>query len=374
MSGGAAFRIGLLGPARVGKTSLVTAMLSEAHHLLAGSGVAMRAVGRATEDRISNNRTDLESGILAGQFTPGSLKGTVEPFVFKLALDPGVPGAEITLELLDFPGGWITPRGRGSHSDEDWEWCRQFIMDSTVLLVPVDATLLMESFQQEHVRLLPHLLTTVPVEQIAREWAIERNRRSHEPALVVFCPVKCETYFHDNGGRQDKSAELRRKFDNVYSGVVEAIRADAPKAQMLYMPIDTIGCVELVTAEWSDDEGELRFKPLYRVRRNPKISRKGVDDLLTAITQQLIDGKRLIAEQESKQLHENANEAMAFANRHEGFFRNIWLMINGERALRRRAAEQASLEAHEALRRVNALDKVLTTIAERRYGPRVQKL
>ena len=54
------FRIGLLGPAGVGKTSLVTAMLAESQLLLAGSGVAMHPVGKATSDRIARNQFMLD--------------------------------------------------------------------------------------------------------------------------------------------------------------------------------------------------------------------------------------------------------------------------------------------------------------------------
>lgn len=206
---GVTFKIGLLGPTLVGKTSLVTALLAESQVLLAGSGVAMRTVGAGTEDKIASNRRELEGDLLAGEFRPGSLRGTVEPFTFTLKLDPGVPGSEINLNLLDFPGGWLSAQRPEEHGP-DWEKCRQFITDSTVLLVPVDAAVLMEAAQADHRRAIPHLLTTFEVEQVARDWAIERNRRSQEPALIAFCPVKCESYFTDNGGRRNKSARYLR--------------------------------------------------------------------------------------------------------------------------------------------------------------------
>lgn len=88
----ATFKIGLLGPTRVGKTSLVTALLAESSNLLAGSGVEMRTVGHETERRLTRNLTELEADIHAGEFSAVSLRGTVEPFEFQLKLDPGVPG------------------------------------------------------------------------------------------------------------------------------------------------------------------------------------------------------------------------------------------------------------------------------------------
>jgi putative ribosome biogenesis GTPase RsgA len=50
------FRISLLGPSGVGKTSLVTAMLAESQKILAGSGTAMRPVGPRTSDAIARNQ------------------------------------------------------------------------------------------------------------------------------------------------------------------------------------------------------------------------------------------------------------------------------------------------------------------------------
>ena len=105
-------------------------------------------------------------------------------------------------------------------------------------------------------------LPDAAVESLAAELAaIERHRRPAEPALLAFCPVKCESYFSDNGGRVSKSEELLRNFREVYARVIEAVRAEALKADVLYAPVDTIGCVEVIDAEWPLDEqtGEAMF-------------------------------------------------------------------------------------------------------------------
>jgi hypothetical protein len=369
----ATFKIGLLGPSRVGKTSLVTALLAETRELLAGSGVAIRPVGRDTEDKLVNNRQDLEGGILAGEFSSVSLKGTMEPFTFRLKLDPGVPGADIHIQLLDFPGGWLAndrPR-----NEDDWTSCRDFITNSTILLIPVDAALLMEATQARHWQAVTRLLTTTAVEDVARDWAIERNRRPAEPALLAFCPVKCESYFNDNGGLKNKSAELARRFHDTYAGVINAVRAEAPQAGVLYAPVDTIGCVELIDAHWpSAADGKTEFSANYRIRDPRRISRVGVDDLMRAICRQLVQGRRLLDAREGEELSDRADQARDYATRDEGFFRNIWMMFNGERNARRLAAQSSREEAEETERRVKALDSVLKQIAGGRLGPRAETL
>ena len=371
----ATFKIGLLGPTQVGKTSLVTALLAESQVLLAGSGVAMRTVGVETEDKIASNRRDLEGDLLAGEFRPGSLRGNVEPFTFTLKLDPGVEGAQINLELLDFPGGWLSAQRPEQH-ERDWQECRHFITNSTVLLVPVDAAVLMEAAQGDHKRAIPHLLTTFEVEQIARDWAIERNRRPNEPALVAFCPVKCESYFTDNGGRRNKSTQLIKAFRDVYEHTLDAIRSEAPKATILYTPVDTIGCVEIVDAEWSTGEGAARpgFSARYRIRQPAKIQRVGVNDVMRALCRQLIAGRRMVNAEYGEILTGEAEQARRYAERKEGLFRDLWLLISTERRTRRLAVETRSQEAEEAWRRVAALDTVLEQIAAVRYGPRVYVL
>jgi hypothetical protein len=368
------FRIALLGPTLVGKTSLVTALLAESQGLLAGSGVAMRTVGAATEDKIANNRRELEGDLLAGEFRPGSLTGTVEPFLFRLKLDPGVEDSEINLELLDFPGAWLSA-GRPEAHGSDWEECKRFITTSTALLVPVDAAVLMEAAKAEHKRAIPYLLTTFEVEQVARDWAIERNRRPEEPALIAFCPVKCESYFTDNGGRRDRSAQLLKVFRDVYGGVLDAVHSDAPKATILYSPVDTIGCVEIVDAEWSGEgRGRQEFRAKYRIRQPPRIQRVGVDNVMRAVCRQLVAGRRIVSAEEGEQLVGRAEQARSYADRREGLIRDMWLLISRERQARRRMAQTSSREAEEAWRRVAALDTVIEQIAAVGYGPRAHVL
>jgi GTPase SAR1 family protein len=369
------FKIGLLGPSRVGKTSLVTALLADVQGQLAGTGVAMKPASRQTDDKLVRNRQELEGDILAGEFRPGSLRGTMEPFTFRLKLDPGVPQSEINIELLDFPGGWLEV-GRPEQANDDWEVVRSFITQSTILLIPVDAALLMEAVEPAHKRALSRLLTTVAVEQVARDWAIERNRQPAEPALLVFCPVKCESYFSDNGGRVNKSDELMRRFREAYARVIEAVRAEAPKADVLYVPVDTIGCVEVIDAEWPVEQrsGEPMFSAAYRIREPRRISRTGVDDVMRAICRQLVQGRRMLNAEQGEILSERAAQARQYADRNEGFFRNIWIQLNGERRMRDAAAQSLDREAQETWRRVAALDTQIEQIAASRFGPRVQEL
>ncbi|MDT7578841.1 MAG: hypothetical protein QOK35_101, partial [Pseudonocardiales bacterium] len=170
-----AFRIGLVGPSRVGKTSLITALLRDSQRLLQGTPVSMRPLGTPTEKRIAQHRRELDGSLLAGEFTPGALRGTEEPFTFQLLLDSGVRGTGIRLELLDYPGGWLDPSTRPHDRDADWQACQRFLQQCSVLLVPVDAAVLMEPTSAAQLRAVPSILTTPEVGEVVRQWLKERN-------------------------------------------------------------------------------------------------------------------------------------------------------------------------------------------------------
>lgn len=357
------FRISLLGPSGVGKTSLVTAMLAESQKILAGSGAAMRPVGRRTSDAIARNQFQLEEYLLAGQFTADRfrLQGTREAFTFTLGFDLRTPGSGISIELLDFPGGWLSARRTRADYGPLWRETRDFIVSSTILLMPVDATMLMEASTSEQRSAVRRLLAIEDMAEITREWATARRERSAEPALAVFCPLKCETYFSDNGGTRDASALLRTKVEEVYRDVIGAIEAVEPKASILYAPIDTLGCVELVGADWiADDLSGLDLQARYRVRgSHPKISRAGAGDLVRVLCRNLAQGVEALEKSE--------REA---SGRTSGFFRMVWLLLRGERGALRQGAKAAESQVPQA----SSLGDVVTEIASSPYGPRVREL
>ena len=121
------YKISMLGPTRVGKTSIVASLLHGGEQMLIGTSVTMSAGDPSTERRIALTSQALEGALKAGAFRPESLEQTVEPSRFSLLLDPGVEGAGIRFELLDFPGGWLNPITRRPEREADWQECLRFI-------------------------------------------------------------------------------------------------------------------------------------------------------------------------------------------------------------------------------------------------------
>ena len=95
---------------------------------------------------------------------------------------------------------------------------------------------------------------------------------------------------------------------------------------------------------------------------------------MRAICKQLVDGRRQLDSRQSEVLAVHAQQDQEYASRNEGFFRNIMLLVNGERRARERVARQSAEAVQEVSRRVAALDGVLKQIAASRYGPRAEGL
>ncbi len=305
------YKIGVVGPTRVGKTSLITSILKDSQKLLAGTPLSIRPHGTPTEKRLMKHADELSGSLRAGEFNPGTLKGTEETFTFELELTPGDADIGILLELLDYPGGWLNPGSRPEGRKDEWLRCVNWLKESSVILIPVDASVLMEATERRHKIAAPAILMANQVAQVAREWAKERNRRYNEPALMLICPLKCESYFTDNGGQRYAAPKLLEEVRHVYAEMIEAVRDEAKKVDItiIYAPVDTIGCVDIVSADWKENEnasGGFEFSADYRVRHPKRQSVIGADNVLVSLCKHLVEAKRQVETENAKRINEEA--------------------------------------------------------------------
>ena len=331
------YKIGLIGPSRVGKTSILAALLDEAQAALAGTCVSIKPFVDAngdspTKDRIRNTILDIKAGLDFSSFQPQPM-GTADPFIFDLVM--AIAGgneeknqAQLRFAILDYPGGWLDKPPQGDIGQQTWEKCKAWIEDSSVIIVPIDANLIMEVNNQQTSKASRELLQVFEVEQLARDWAKGRfNKR--ESGLLLFVPVKCETYFNDNGGDNDKSQELYDRIHNFYSDVIKAVEqemsvkqgereeipqptgfigqlkegmskvlsSEPPSYSIEYHPVDTIGCIELANANWKENiNGQLSLNCEYLVRNpnnsQPELKRFGNIGLLNSICKQIVENRQ----------------------------------------------------------------------------------
>ena len=251
-----------------------------------------------------------------------------------------------------------------------------------MLIVPVDATVLMEAARTR----TPGCVAVDPHHGLGgggrRPLGVGPTAPDDEPALVLFCPVKCESYFADNGGWRDDSDELFKRFSDVYGDVIARIKGECPHAVLEYIPIDTLGCVELRSAEWirtSDDISGWRFEPSFVIRSDgpggkPQIRTKGVDDALAALCRQLMNARRAADKDalDAADLHHRS--AQRYATQREGLFKDMWLWATKQREKREGIANKAGRAAAEKRARLEAIDKVVAEIAIRERDRRVRDL
>lgn len=374
-------KVAMMGPTRVGKTTLLTAMLTAARQAVAGTKVSIVPADPETEKRIQVNADELKGTLLAREFRPGQLRGTLQVQNFQMVVSPGVAGEGVLLEFLDFPGQLMHPTLR---DQSQWADVQEFLEDSTALLIPVDATVLMEAFEPEHFREIPRILRIEAVEEAIRYWAKYRQDAPHEPALIVFAPVKCESYFADNGGSRDFSADLFALFRDVYADVIDAARSELPHVRMAYVPVDSLGCVEVELAEWVADTdrgapaGALAPDITYLVRldRESRTTRRvvGAIDALVPVLGQVVELSRQAAQGTAQQAADSAAHAVAERDRRRGFWLRVRDSINGSTKRRAALAGDASAKAKRELARLQEYDEVLRGLAERPAGARVRSV
>lgn len=302
------YKIGVVGPTRVGKTSLITAILGQSQELLAGSPVALRAE-KKTQARINEHLSELRSSLMLHEFNPGAMSGTEEPFVFELSLKLG--RSKLQFSMLDYPGAWLDPLSRPESRERQWEECESWINDSPVLLVPIDATVLMEHSLRSEARAALDTLQVATTEQVVRQWTKARNERN-EPGLLLFAMLKCESYFNDNGGRRNAAQELFEKTLRFYEPMLRGVEQESDVPGLItveYHPIDTIGCVEIKRARWDNHSGRLEFSADYLVRPPGEQRAVGADGVLLSLCKHLARHER---------------------NKDRTFLRKFWRWVSGE--------------------------------------------
>ncbi|MGQ0778743.1 MAG: hypothetical protein ACT4NY_30735 [Pseudonocardiales bacterium] len=375
-------RVTMMGPARVGKTTLLTAILENARALLAGTSVTMLPADPMTEERLRKNDIELTADLMAGEFRAGALSATTQVSVYHMLISPGVEGEGLRMDFLDFPGGLLTPSVRRDTRAEEWQEIELLLHVSTAMLIPVDAVVLMEPRSTDEKRAVPGILGLVDLRGVAEDWAKKRKINRDQPGTLIVSPVKCESYFTDNGGRgRDRSGDLFKRVLDVYGSVIDTVRREAPHVQIVYSPVDSIGCVELVDPRWKPTSYGLEPDPEFLVRPPGRRRVVGADDVLVPLVRQVVAAGRQSAEDISRKAEEEMARARRLANLgfwdaadQFGFWNELWARLDGVKAQRKQLEYERSATAEEALGRLDEYDAALDKIASRPQGPRARIL
>ncbi len=371
------FKIGIVAPSRIGKTSLVTALLSDSQKLLAGTPVVIKANDLKTTAKINQHKSELRGSLREGEFNTGAMQGTQESFEFNLLLKHTEQDDSngMVLRLLDFPGGWMNEIQLGNDGKSEQAKCAQFIRESSVLFVVVDASILMEASGPSQRKAINGILNVPATEDIVREWAKSKANSPDDPALLLICPVKCESYFNDNGGSKDQANKLLEVvMDDVYRELLPIVKEEgANQAEIMYMPVDTLGCVEFVSAHWEKDpsaDGGYIVNPHFKVRKNAKESVKGADDVLIAIAKQLVSANTRTKKMEADGIDSDAKKAMRQAAEDKYWFQKLF----GYETAAEKEAKARQAKAKSAISEAESLGEVVQWLSDRQFGSRVRSI
>ena len=359
-SGQGSMHVGLIAPWGIGKTSVVAALLEEANDVLAGSPVKVEAAG-PTRKRLNALTNQIRGHLRAGEFVAGGIHGTQDLFQFSLSIQAVGTDRQFMIEIMDYPGGVLDEQ-----EGEKWERVKRWLRRADALVIPIDAALIMEAVTPRQHRQVEEALNISEIEALAaREWAKERVHNGQGAGLLVLAPVKCETYFADNGGTTDRSATLYQRVMETYGSVVAKVTKEAPGTTVLFCPIDTLGCVEVMRVEWPKD-GQKRPEPHYRVRGEPTLSRRGAADLFVKLIDRLLSGAEVEQAALVDKARTTASRAQDAAETDFGVLRNFWVWLSGAREELRDAADE---KREAADRETEALTALVATLEEVRRKP-----
>lgn len=331
--------VALLGPSRVGKTSLLTSLRVAGQAFFSGTPINVEPVNTTTAKAFDLNDNLMKAELSSRSFSPESLPGDSEEHRYGLSISPGgVDGYRVALEFRDYPGAWLTDQKERVH---------EILSECPAVLIPIDATLLMEAGREHSADMILGLALT-ELEEFLRKWA-KQKLIDPGPDQVILAPVKCESYFADNGGRRDQADALFRAVEHWYEPIVKAVKSEHPEARVLYAPVDTIGPIELLEVEWMT-EGLRRMKPSYRVRsdahgRSLRRCVRGAEPILASLVGDLLELLSATMSDKGDELHEERKKYRS------NWFKSFIDTVSGgkddrERKQRKLAADKALADAN----------------------------
>lgn len=379
------FKASMVGPSRVGKTTLLTAILAETETMLSGTDINL-VLDEETEMRVRKNRKDLRRAVEAREFDSASLGGSQSMVLYDVGLQaagdsmPGIP-----FSILDYPGAWLDPveRSRRPDAKENWPECEAHITESLMLLVPVEAAVLMEAATPAQRRAVADLLGFEDVEAMARKWARARNLPEHrdEPAVLVLAPLKCEKYFDDNGGKGREAARLRHLVREKYQSMLDVVHEESKNrtVRVIYAPIDTYGCVDLMEGEWidkTDEDGEatLDFQGHYRFREiPPQVKVKAAATVMQELCRCVVSGQDRAEGQRAAVARTAYDAALERKAERKGFWGALDYYVSGEARTNWMTRLDSQRTLTDAERRRAQLAGALHRIAAAGADPRVEE-
>lgn len=239
-------RICMMGPRAVGKTTILTSIFADTQDNMAGTGLFFRYKVGTDSGKLVSYRKSLEACI--EEQNPSKLPATpgITDFFFETGYNNKVK-ADIVVK--DFPGEFLTsPEKQGD--------IQTFLQDSNVIIVAIDTPYLMEEDGRYNAeKNKPEVVLSY---LMSKSEAVANK-------LVLFIPLKCERYFHDNRMEEVANAVSKAYLQYDVNGVSLLDFFKKNNVASLIVPILTLGGIELDHMVASSGQSVVARIPQYRM-------------------------------------------------------------------------------------------------------------
>ena len=217
------FKFTMLGARRVGKTSLLAAMYDKLTDELSDSVICITRESKTSA--ILSSKLDLleqQARMASIKVDPtAGIDGSAERSDYRFGLGKNGEEPHIGLSFTDYPGGWL--KASSGQRDE----VVKIVSESQVILVAIDAPALLENGGKYNDKInQPKEICEV----------LKMSVKANVETLVLFCPVKAETYLTD---RKD---ELINAVKKSFHNSIEYIKS-LEKSIVAIVSVQTMGCV-----------------------------------------------------------------------------------------------------------------------------------
>ncbi len=237
-------QITMLGYTRVGKTSLLAAMYRWFEDTIDETNLQLTP-DYATVSILTEQLSRLEELFAHIRITDDKgVAPSQNQNTYNFGIGKPAEAPSINLHFQDYPGEYL------KESLETREKVAELVRTSAVVLITIDAAALME----EHGRW--HMSINQPL--VIRALFQEAYLRLEEPRLVLFAPVKCESYVQD----EQTAEEFKRRIKEKYMSLISLFAAERLRKHVAVVitPVQTVG--EIIyshTAHMNDDNSPPTF-------------------------------------------------------------------------------------------------------------------
>jgi len=256
------FNFTMLGARRVGKTSLLAAMYDKLTDDFAGSIIFTRDATTSSRlsEKLVNLKEQVTKSICRVSPTLGIEGGSeLEKYKFKIGF-PSKDSTEFIFNFTDYPGGWLKPESGKT------DFVRDLVRENQAVLIAIDSPAMMEAKGRYNDSI------NQP-EQIFE--ILQKSIEAEKPKLVLFCPVKAESYI------------LKGQADDLISKVKENFRKSInhlksfPDVTAAIVSVQTLGCLVFSRIEESQTDPTFLYK---KTRPDAKYAPQNCEQPLVHLT------------------------------------------------------------------------------------------